>query len=295
MQAKNKGILQMLLCALLWSMAGVMFKYIPWHPMTIAGARAFFAGVTVLVYIRLRRLPFILNRQTLLTGTAMCLCCTLFVLGNKMTTAANAIVLQYTAPVFLLLFSVVFLHKKFRRMDVAAVLFTLLGIALFFFDQMDAGKLAGNLVSIAAGAAMGLMYMCMGEAKGAERFSSILICEILSSLIGLPFFPAGSMDFSFLPVFLIVVLGIFQLGLPYILYALASESCPALACSLIAALEPLLNPLWVLLFFGEVPGIFALLGGSVVIATITLWCILGDRKKAETEHGATGEPAGKSE
>lgn len=281
MQAKNKGILQMLLCALLWSMAGVMFKYIPWHPMAIAGARALFAGITVLVYIRLRRLPFIVNRQTLLTGTAMCLCCTLFVLGNKMTTAANAIVLQYTAPVFLLLFSALFLHKKFRRMDVAAVLFTLFGIALFFFDQMDAGKLAGNLVSVAAGAAMGLMYMCMGEAEGAERYSSILICEILTCLIGLPFFPAGSMDFSFVPVLLIIVLGVFQLGLPYILYAMASESCPALACSLIAALEPLLNPLWVLLIYGEKPGVFALLGGSVVIVTITLWCIRGERDKTE--------------
>ena len=295
MQAKHKGVLQMLLCALLWSMAGVMFKYIPWHPMAIAGARAFFAGLTLLAYILLRRLPFIVNRHTVLTGAVMAICCTLFVLGNKMTTAANAIVLQYTAPVFLLLFSSLFLRKRFRRMDVAAVLFTLFGIGLFFFDQMDAGKLAGNLISIASGAAMGLMYMCMGEAKGAERFSGILICEIFCSLVGLPFLAVGDVEFSFLPVFLIVVLGIFQLGLPYILYALASESCPALACSLIAALEPLVNPLWVLLFYGERPGVFALLGGSVVIATITLWCVLGDCEKAETEHGTTGEPAGKSE
>lgn len=281
MQAKNKGILQMLLCALLWSMAGVMFKYIPWHPLAIAGIRAFVAGLTVLVYILARRLPFIINRQTLLTGFAMCATCTLFVVGNKLTTAANAIVLQYTAPVFLLLFSAVFLHKRFRRADVVTVLVTLFGIALFFFDQMDAGQLAGNLISIAAGAAMGLMYMCMGEARPAERFSSILLCEIFTSVIGIPFFGAGSTDLSFTPVALIIILGIFQLGLPYILYALASESCPALACSLLAALEPLLNPLWVLLFFGEVPGVYALLGGSVVIVTITLWCILGERKKAK--------------
>jgi len=279
MQAKNKGILQMLLCALLWSMAGVMFKYIPWHPMAIAGIRAFVAGITVLVYIWLRRLPFIVNRHTLLTGAVMCGTCTLFVLGNKMTTAANAIVLQYTAPVFLLLFSVLFLHKRFQRADVVAVLCTLFGIALFFFDQMDAGKLAGNLISIAAGASMGLMYMCMGEAEPPERFSSILLCEIFTSLIGIPFFPAGNMDLSFTPVFLIIILGIFQLGLPYILYALASASCPALACSLLAALEPLLNPLWVLLFFGEKPGTFALIGGAVVIGTITLWCVLGEKKK----------------
>ena len=115
MKAERKGILQMLLCALLWSMAGVMFKYIPWHPLAIAGSRAFVAGLTVLVYILARRLPFIVNRQTLLTGFAMCATCTLFVVGNKLTTAANAIVLQYTAPVFLLLFSAVFLRKRFRR------------------------------------------------------------------------------------------------------------------------------------------------------------------------------------
>lgn len=279
MQTKNKGIFQMLLCALLWSMAGVMFKYIPWHPLAIAGIRAFVAGLTVLVYILVRRLPFIVNRQTLLTGAAMCGTCTLFVVGNKLTTAANAIVLQYTAPVFLLLFSAIFLHKKFRRVDVVAVLVTLLGIVLFFFDQMDAGQLAGNLISIGAGASMGLMYMCMGEAKPAERFSSILLCEIFTSVIGIPFFGAGNTEISALPVVLIIVLGVFQLGLPYILYALASESCPALACSLLAALEPLLNPLWVMIFYGEVPGVFALIGGSIVIATITLWCVVGDRTK----------------
>ena len=281
MQAKNKGIVQMLLCALFWSIAGVMFKYIPWHPLAIAGIRAFVAGLTVLVYILVRRLPILVNRHTLLTGFVMCSTCTLFVVGNKLTTAANAIVLQYTAPVFLLLFSVLFLHKRFRKADVVTVLITLFGIALFFFDQMDAGQLAGNLISIVAGAAMGLMYMCMGEATLSERFSSILLCEIFTTVIGIPFYGGGNMQLSLTPVVLIIVLGVVQLALPYILYSYASESCPALACSLLAALEPLLNPLWVLIFFGEVPGVFALIGGSVVIATVTLWCIFGDRQKEE--------------
>ena len=281
MKAERKGILLMILCSFLWSMAGVMFKYIPWHPLAIAGIRAFVAGLTVLVFILARRLPIIVNGHTLVAGLAMCATCTLFVVGNKLTTAANAIVLQYTAPVFLLLFSGIFLHKRFHRADVVAVLFTLLGIVLFFFDQMDAGQLAGNLISVAAGASMGVMYMCIGEAEPAERFSSILLCEIFTAVIGIPFFGAGNTDLSFTPVALIIILGIFQLGLPYILYAMASESCPALACSLLAALEPLLNPLWVMIFYGEIPGIFALIGGIIVIGTSTLWCILGDKQREE--------------
>lgn len=280
MREEKKGILRMLACAALWSTAGVLFKYIPWNPFVIAGLRALLAGIVVYAYIRVRRLPVLVNAQTLKTAAAMGMTCLLFVVANKLTTAANAIVLQYTAPVFLLAFSALIDRRRFCRADILAVLLTLAGISLFFLDRLDAGRMLGNGIAVAAGCSMGLMYVFMGDATPSERLSSVLLSEILVSVVGLPFLFFTRTEVSFVPVLFIVLLGVFQIGVPYILYALAAESCPPLACCLLSALEPLLNPVWVLLFYGEKPGPFALAGGAVVIVTITVWNLYRGRKKA---------------
>ena len=281
MTKEKTGMLQMLSCAALWSMAGVMFKYIPWHPLVIAALRAAIAGIVVYCFLRARKMRFVFSRRTLWTGVSKGLTCVLFVVANKLTTAANAIVLQYTAPVFLLIFAVVFLRRRFAREDVAAVILTLAGITLFFFDRLGAGQVLGNFAAVAAGMSMGLMYLLMGEAEEDERLSSVLVGEIFTVAVGLPVLLTAPTAFTPLSVTLIVILGVFQLGIPYILYALAAGKCSALACCLLGALEPLLNPIWVLLFYGEKPGTFALLGGAVVILTVTLWSIWSRREKSD--------------
>lgn len=271
----------MLTCAALWSIAGIFIKQIPWSPFAISCIRSLFAGITLLVYIWIKRYKIIFNRRTLTAGIIMGLVYTSFVAANKLTTAANAIVLQFTAPLFIVVFSAIIFRKKILRKDLLAVLFTMLGIALFFFDQMDAGKLAGNFVAILAGALMGGMYMAMGEAQGEERFSAILVGQITAFLIGLPFVIMTKPEFTALPVLCIIILGVFQLGIPYILYGKASEFCPPLACCLLGAVEPLLNPIWVLIFDGEKPGLYALIGGIIVIASVTIWCAAGNKSKEE--------------
>ncbi len=278
MSKERIGALQMLACALLWSMAGIIFKYIPWNPMVIASLRALIAGCVVWLFMRWRRMPVTVSGKTVRTGLAKGLTCLLFVVANKRTTAANAIVLQYTAPVFLMIFSALIYHRRFYRADVIAVGQTMLGISLFFLGQFDAGKMIGNLIAVGAGVSMGAMYMFMGEVTESERLSSVLLGEVFCFLAGLPFVFLTKPELSGTPVMLIAVLGIFQLGIPYILYSLAAGKCSPLACCLLGALEPLLNPLWVLIFYGEKPGFFALLGGAVVIATVTVWSILPARR-----------------
>ena len=276
----------MLACSLLWSMAGIMFKYIPWNGVVIASLRAAIAGAVVLAFIRVRGMELSVSAKTIPTGIAKGLTCLLFVVANKMTTAANAIVLQYTAPVFLLLFSALIYGRRFSRADVTAVGLTLAGISLFFLGQFDAGRMIGNLIAVAAGASMGVMYMLMGEVTESERLSSVLIGEAFTFLVGVPFLFLYPPAVTAVPAAFIVILGIFQLGIPYILYSLAAGKCSPLACCLLGALEPLLNPLWVLIFYGEKPGVFALIGGAVVIATVTVWSMLpsfaGKRKEAES-------------
>lgn len=277
----------MLVCAAMWSIAGIFIKLIPWNSFAITSLRSLVAGITVLVYIRIKKYRIIVNRTILTAGILMGLLFVCFVGANKLTTAANAIVLQFTAPLFIVVFSAVLFRKKIRRTDLAAVIITLAGISMFFFDKLETGYLLGNFIAILAGALMAGMYMAMGESKGEERFSAILIGQITAFLVGLPFVIATKPTLSAAPVLYVVILGVIQLGIPYILFAKASEFCPPLACSLLGAVEPLLNPVWVFIFDGEAPGVFALIGAVVVVVSVTLWCAFADRiEEKHARHSA---------
>ena len=279
MKNEKKAIIEMITCAALWSIAGIFIKLIPWNSFAISALRSLFAGITIFIYIKLKRYKLTFNRLTLTGGILLGSVYTAFVAANKLTTAANAIVLQFTAPLFIVIFSAVFFRQKIKRNDLIAVLCTLAGISMFFFDKLEGGYMAGNFVAILAGAFMGGMYMAIGEAKCSERFSALFIGQMTAFIIGLPFIIATKPDLTGLPVLYIIILGVLQLGIPYILYGKASEYCPPLACSLLGAVEPLLNPVWVLLFDGERPGVFSLIGGVIVIASVTLWCAFGNRTK----------------
>lgn len=284
MMTRNRAMLEMLLCAALWSIAGIFIKLIPWNSIVIAGLRSLIAGLVMFVYMRARGIGFTADRRSLAGGAALCLTLTCFVAANKLTTAANSIVLQFTAPMFIVVFSALFLKKRFSRADVLAVVLTMAGISLFFFDQLTPGHLAGNCVAIFAGMAFACYYMSLEGASESQRMSAILIAHGLTFLVGLPFTFVYPPELSAAPVACILVLGVVQLGIPYVLLGRASGACPPLACSLLGAVEPLLNPVWVFIFDGEAPGLWALIGGVVVVATITVWCVYGDLrgKKAGT-------------
>lgn len=279
MKKENIAILEMLLCAALWSIAGIFMKFLPWNGFALASLRSLIAGLTIALYMFLRKKRFVFTRRTVIAGIltgSVYLC---FTIANKLTTAASAIVLQFTDPIFIVLISSLVLHKKPRRADVLVVLVTLFGIALFFFDQLTPGNLLGNGVAILSGLFMACMYMSVGDLPAEERFSAILIGQSFTFLVGLPavfLTRPGLTGWTFL---CILILGVFQLGISYILFAKATVYCPPLACALLAALEPLLNPIWVLLFNGEKPGPYSLIGGVIVIAAVTLWCIFGKEKE----------------
>lgn len=284
---KNKAIVQMLICATLWSTGGIFIKLIPWNPMVIAGWRSFIAALVVLAFIRIRRLPIRVDRRAVINGVLMSLTFLCFVVANKLTTAANAIVLQFTAPVFLMVYSVVLFKEKFRKADAFAVLATLGGISLFFFDQLKPGFLLGNCVAILAGAFMAGMYLSVGRADEPTRMGGMLLGHLFTAAVGIPFtFFTDTPVASAVPILCILGLGIIQLGIPYILLILSSENCPPLACSLLGAMEPLLNPVWVFIFNGEAPGVFALAGGVIVVAAVTIWCVWQNKHPSGTEETA---------
>ena len=254
--------------------------------MGIACIRSFIAGSLVLLYMRKTHMKLVINKHSLFGGIALAGTMLLFCSANKLTTAANAIVLQFTSPIFVMLISAVFLGARFSKADILAVVFTFLGISLFFLDELDGGNMLGNFVALGSGLTFGCYYISLGGSPEDERMSAVAIGNILTFTVGLPFFIAGHPQVSAVPVLVIILLGVIQLGIPYILLARASGYCPPLVCSLLGALEPLLNPVWVLIFDGEAPGLFALIGGVIVILTITVWCVRSGPREAETNDRA---------
>lgn len=283
MKKETIGTIEMLVCALLWSIAGIFMKLIPWNGFAIAGMRSLIAGLTMLTYVLIKGYKLVINKKTLTAGLFTGLVYTCFTVANKLTTAANAIVLQFTSPVFIVVFSALIFKQRIRKRDLSVVVLTLLGIALFFFDQLKPGYVAGNFVAIAAGLFMALMFIFVGDLELEARFSAIILGQGLTFLIGLPFMLRYGLSFTPAITASILTLGIFQLGISYILYVKASKYCPPLACCLLGALEPLLNPVWVAIFDGERPGIWALIGGVIVVASITVWLATDKKETADAQ------------
>lgn len=284
MMAKNKtyvGILLMLACALLWSLSGLCIKLVPWNAIVLAGWRGFAAAGTLLLAMKLMKYPIRFTGRSLLIGLCISATGFLYIIANRLTTAANAIVLQYTSPVWMMALGIVLFKKKYRGVDYAAVLLTLCGIALFFLDELTPGGALGNIIAIIDGCTLAGAYLLMGESDEPRRLSGVLAGLVMMALIGIPFTFVYVPQVSVLTVSLVAVMGIFQLGLPYALYSIAIDYCPALGCVLIGSLEIVLNPIFVWLVLGEAPARYALLGGALILVTITLWCALGGAKPKE--------------
>lgn len=281
--SKTKAALYMVLCAILWSTAGIFIKFLPWNPMVIAGFRSLISAGVYVVYMRFEKTEFKINKYSILSGIALMCTFVFFVAANKFTTSANAIVLQYSAPIFILILSALIYHQKFRPGDIMTVAATSVGISLFFFDKLSGGYLFGNLLALTAGLAFASMFVVTGRADNDSRSSGILLGHIFTAVIGIPFVFVSTTPVTPTTVAVIFAMGIFQLGIPYMLYGLAVRKCSPLACSLISAIEPMLNPVWVFLYIGEAPSMFALIGGVIVIGAVVSWSIWSSRAESRAD------------
>lgn len=278
--SKKTGMLALVICSLLWSSGGLFIKLVNWHPMVIAGVRG--AIATAIIYIAVLKIcgsrPTI-NRQTLSAGLFFGLTCTLFVLSNKMTTAANTIMLQSTNPVFIILFSFLFQHKKTSKRDILTAFLVLCGITLFFLDNLSPGKLTGNMLALLSGITMASAFMLACSATSlTDTMSGVMLGHLFCAVIGLPFLFIAPPELTASSVGAILFLGVFQLGVPYVLLSIGASSCSPLTVSLLGMLEPILNPVWVALFLHEIPGTRALFGSVIVICTLCWWCISGAKE-----------------
>ena len=294
MQKENQPLFPpvafVLLAVLLWSTGGLFIKWTTLDAFTVNAGRSLFAALTVAAFTYRKGLR--LNKYTILTsilyaGTLSC-----FVYANKTTTAANAIFLQYTAPIYILILSPFILKEKFRPTDLITVVVCLAGMSLFFLDSSGNATapnvFVGNIAALASGVFFGLYFIFLRHPKMLENSNpaiSVFYGNILIVLLMIPLIaqnPPANIDSN--DVFAILFLGIFQIGIAYILFTNGiARGVRSLDASIIGFIEPLLNPVWVFLFIGETPSKWAIIGGVIIIFAVAFHTIFNAKTKRVKE------------
>jgi len=276
-ELRRRAILLMLTAAVLWSSSGLLVKIIDWRPLSILSARSMIATVVFLIYLRrpnFRWTPLQIAGALGYVGGQV-----FFISATKLTTAANAIFLTYTSPLYIVLFGYWLLGERPHRADWLSMLAIFAGMLLFFGDRLSFEGFYGNLLAILGGMAMAVMILCMRRQKAGVPGNTILLGNLLGALIGLPFLFQET--FSLSSICIISYLGIFQIGISFVCYSIAIKSLQALESTLILTMEPILNPLWVFLVIGEVPGRLASIGGVLVLGAVAARAIISARTAAQ--------------
>jgi drug/metabolite transporter (DMT)-like permease len=275
---KNGLIFMLLGSAFLWSTGGFLIKLVDLSSFQIAGLRSLITASVLLIVIKKPTLKFSLNKILgAIAYASMSIC---YISATKMTTAANAIMLQYTAPIYIAIFGGWMLKEKATLKDWVTIVFVIGGMVLFFFDDIGGGMLKGNIIAIFSGVALAFNTIFMRRQKDENPLENVFWGCILTFIVTSPSTFIKMPDTkSIVGLFL---LGIFQLGISYILYSKAIKKVPALEATFISLVEPILSPIWVFLAVGEIPGVFSVIGGIIVLAAITLNCLTFKKVEAET-------------
>ena len=276
---QTKGRIYIVLTALLWGLAGVCVKSIPWSPFCIMAARC--AISMIVVGIGRRSFKLQINKKTFFGAVAESLTGILYMSAIKLTTAATAIVLQYTAPVLVFLFTVAVQKKKPRLTQVLITLAVFFGCALSFADDLAPGNLLGNLLGLASGVTFAAQIIIFSDEK-ANPGSGMILSNLLSFLVCVPFFFFDkNLDFSGKTIFWVLVLGVFQYGFANLFFSRGCPLLPETETSLLLTIEPIFNPIPVWLVTGEMPGPLAIAGFVIVIAGVTAHTVTSSRKKPQ--------------
>ena len=269
----RSAVLLLVITSVLWSLGGVLLKSVDWHPMAKAGTRSAIAAVVIFTWMR--RPKFSWSPNQILGAAAYVGTVSFFAIATDLTTAANAIFLQYTAPVYVALLGAWMLGERTQPRDWLCIALAVAGIAMLCCDGFAANNMPGIFAGLASGFSMALMVIFLRREKDGSPLASLLLGNIATAVIGLPFGVGkmpGAGEWGVL-----LVLGVLQLGVPYILYGLAIRHVTAIEGILIPLLEPVLNPLWVFLFLGEIPRTWTVAGAVLVLGAMLARGLLGLR------------------
>ena len=274
-------LLLVLGAAVLWSTGGLFIKATHLSAFELSFGRSLLGAITIIIFTR--REGFGLNRISALTSLLYAALLILFVVATKLTTAANAIFLQYTAPVYVLILEPIFYKEKFRARDFVTVAACVAGMSLFFVGKLRPEDVSGNLFALASGVCFALFFLLLrhSTARQVNRAASAIYGNLIVVLLCAPaFFGALQRGVSARDFAGVAYLGIVQIGFAYLLFTLAmARGLRSLDAGIIGYIEPVLNPIWVFLFIGERPSGWAIIGGAIIIASVMVHMLLESKSK----------------
>ena len=274
-----RGRLLILSAALLWSLAGVFIKFLDVPPLTIVFYRSFFA---CLIFTPFVRRSCHISSPVILSVLAYSAAISAFVYANKLTTAANAIVLQYTAPIFVFLFSRLVLRERITKLNGLALSGGMLGVIVISLGSAGEPEMAGVLLALLSGLLFAVYIVNLRRTHNVSpvylTWVNNAVCSLLLLLV-----VRSQLALTWNQLAILAVMGAVQLGLPYFLFSKGLQSVSLQEASLIALIEPVLNPIWVAALVGEIPSTATIMGGSFIVTGLGVryvWPLLTRRVEA---------------
>ena len=270
-QNRSSGPMMMLAASILFSTGGLLCKMIPWSALAINGTRSLIAAAVIGIYLAVRRHKLIFNRYTVFGAVCYAGVTSLYVAANKLTTAANTIVLQYAAPIWIILMMAAFFHQKPGKRELAAVAAVSAGILCFFFDSLSAGSILGDMLAILAGVFYAGLFI-LNSFDGGDTLSALLLGQLVSGVLLTPL-ALRETDFAPRVLLMVLLLGVFQVGAAYIFFSEGTARTNPVTASLVCTVEPILNPLLAAAVLHEQIAPLSFFGAAVVVLTVLIYNI----------------------
>jgi len=270
---KRLALVMMLAASICFSTGGLFMKLIPWNPLAINGARNLIACVVIGIYLIVIKHKLVINPTVLIGALCMAGVTTGYAVANKLTTAGNTIILQYTAPIWIMIMVYFFFGKKPSTAGAISILIVLAGILCFFFEGMSTGRWLGDAIALLSGVFYAGVFMLNSFEKG-DALSSVFLGQLLCGIVLSPLILKET-DFSAPVLWSVFFLGAVQVGLAYIFFTYGTKYIDPLTASIINAIEPILNPLLVAVFYGETLGPLSFIGAAIVLFGILYYNIKG--------------------
>lgn len=269
---RTSAIALLILTGIIWSIGGFMIKLIPWSALAIAGIRSGLSSIVIIAYSKPKRFHF--NKYVWLGALCYALMVISFVIGNKLTSAGNVILIQYAAPVYVAFFGMSFLGEHARKIDWVAIIIILIGLACFFIDELSFNELWGNIFALFSGIGFAGLTLFMRKQKNGNPVDSVLLGNLLTFFLCTPFY--WNLTHTFNSWIYISILGFFQLGIAYVFYSIAIKHVSALDAIIYPVIEPISNPLLAFVFLNEKISMNAIIGGLLVVIGVVGRGILKD-------------------
>lgn len=278
MNSRNSSLL-VLLSAIFFATGGLFYKVASWNSLAICTFRSLLALVLIIGFLIVTKHKFVINKTVIFAAIGNASTSVLYSMANKMTTAGNTIVLQFTMPIYVIVLSSIINRTKPNKLEATTCFFVLLGIVLFFVDSLTAGNMLGNILALVSGVTYALFFI-FNSKEDADPLSTLAISLFLSAMVGMSEFVKTDFVNTNTTTWLAVIgLGVIQQALGHGCLAIGIKGTSAVTASLLSGLEPVLNPILVAIFYKELLTPLSLIGAIIVLASIITYNVIDSKQK----------------